>query len=150
MAAYRLDRGPDLVSGVGQTRRPAQGPSRRRHRPRPFRALLYAAWGQARGSCNAHHLRELKALIDIDKEQWARQMRDLLLDANESARAAVAEGAAALPTPVLRTLIKRTNAIPGSKSPGTGAGSPSTETCRPSPERAAPADGRRIAPGTIS
>ena len=59
-------------------------------------------------SCNAHHLRELKALIDIDKEQWAGQMRDLLLDANESARAAVAEGAAALPTPVLRTLIKQT------------------------------------------
>ncbi len=29
---------------------------------------------------NAHHLRELKALIDIDKEQWAGQMRDLLLD----------------------------------------------------------------------
>jgi transposase len=61
--------------------------------------------------CNAHHLRELKALIDIDKEQWARQMRDLLLDAKGSVRAAVAEGAAALPTPVLRTLIKRYNAI---------------------------------------
>ena len=56
-------------------------------------------------------MRELKALIDIDKEQWAGQMRDLLLDANERVRAAVAEGAAALPTPVLRTLIKRTNAI---------------------------------------
>ena len=54
---------------------------------------------QARGSCNAHHLRELKALIDIDKEQWAGQMRDLLLDANESVRAAVAEGAVTLPTP---------------------------------------------------
>ena len=61
--------------------------------------------------CNAHHLRELKALIDIDKEQWAGQMRDLLLDASKSVRAAVAEGATALPTLVLRTLIKRTNAI---------------------------------------
>jgi len=61
--------------------------------------------------CNAHHLRELKALIDIDKEQWAGQMRDLLLDANESVRAAIAEGAASLSTPVLRTLIKRYNAI---------------------------------------
>ena len=38
-------------------------------------------------------------------------MRDLLLDANEAVRGAVVEGAAALPTPVLRTLIKRTNAI---------------------------------------
>ena len=61
--------------------------------------------------CNAHHLRELKALIDIDKEQWAGQMRDLLLDANESVRAAIAEGAASLPTLALRTLIKRYNAI---------------------------------------
>ena len=34
--------------------------------------------------CNAHHLRELKALIDIDKEQWAGQMRDLLVEANGS------------------------------------------------------------------
>jgi transposase len=111
MAAYRLDRGSDLVSSVGQTRRLAQGPSRRRHRPRPFQALLRAAWRQARGSCNAHHLRELKALIDIDKEQWAGQMRDLLLDANETVGAAVALGATALPTLSLRALIKRYNAI---------------------------------------
>ena len=37
--------------------------------------------------CNAHHLRELKALIDLDKEQWAGQMRDLLLEANGAVRA---------------------------------------------------------------
>ncbi len=61
--------------------------------------------------CNAHHLRELKALVDIDKEQWAGQMRDFLVDANISVLAAVAEGATALPTLVLRTLIKRYNAI---------------------------------------
>ena len=61
--------------------------------------------------CNAHHLRELKALIDIDKEQWAGQMRDLLVEANGAVRGAVAEGATALPTLVLRTLIKRYNAI---------------------------------------
>jgi transposase len=72
----------------------------------------YAMPGGVRHAlCNAHHLRELKALIDIDKEQWAGQMRDLLLEANESVRAAVVEGAAAPPTPVLRTLIKRYNAI---------------------------------------
>ena len=100
--------------------------------------------------CNAHHLRELKALIDIDKEQWAGQMRDLLVDANKSVLAAVAQGARELPTPVLRTLIKRYNAIPGSKSPGTGAGLPSIETSRRSPDRSARADGRRAAPGTIS
>ena len=43
-----LYRGADLVSGVGQTRRFAQGPSRRRHRPRSFRALLQVACRQAR------------------------------------------------------------------------------------------------------
>ncbi len=57
--------------------------------------------------CNAHHLRELKALIDIDKEQWVGQMRDLLVEAN----GAVDEGATALPALVLRTLIKRYVAI---------------------------------------
>ena len=61
--------------------------------------------------CNAHHLRELKALVDIDKEQWAGQMRDLLIEANSAVRAALTEGAASLPTLVLRTLIKRYNAI---------------------------------------
>ena len=128
MASHRLDRGAHLVSGYGQTRRPAQGLSRRRH-PRveepgdhdhfnPY----YALPAVRHALCNAHHLRELKALIDIDKEQWAGQMRDLLLEANESVRAAVAQGAASLPTLVLRTLIKRYNAIPGSKSPGTRRG----------------------------
>ena len=61
--------------------------------------------------CNAHHLRELKALIDIDKEQWAGQMRDLLVEANAAVRSAHVEGAPTLPTLVLRTLIKRYNAI---------------------------------------
>jgi transposase len=28
--------------------------------------------------CNAHHLRELKALIEIEKEDWARKMHRLL------------------------------------------------------------------------
>ena len=37
----------------------------------------YALPGVRHALCNAHHLRELKALIDIDKEQWAGQMRDL-------------------------------------------------------------------------
>lgn len=32
--------------------------------------------------CNAHHLRELKAAIEIDKEYWAHQMRRLLLFGN--------------------------------------------------------------------
>lgn len=34
--------------------------------------------------CNAHHLRELKALIQYDKEEWAVRMHALLLCANRS------------------------------------------------------------------
>jgi transposase len=30
------------------------------------------------GLCNAHHLRELKALIELDREDWARKMQILL------------------------------------------------------------------------
>ena len=32
--------------------------------------------------CNAHHLRELRALIEFDKEEWARKMHDLLKKAS--------------------------------------------------------------------
>jgi transposase len=34
--------------------------------------------------CNAHQLRELKALIEFDHEPWAAAMRDLLLEANRA------------------------------------------------------------------
>ncbi len=33
--------------------------------------------------CNAHHLRELERVIEIDKQNWAQQMNDLLIQANE-------------------------------------------------------------------
>jgi transposase len=65
----------------------------------------------AHALCNAHHLRELKALIEFEKEQWAGQMRDLLLEANKAVRGAVAQGERALPTLILRGAIKRYNAI---------------------------------------
>ena len=71
----------------------------------------YALPGVRHALCNAHHLRELKALIDIDNEQWARQMSDLLLEANKAVRSAIAQGMTVLPTPILRPLIKRYNAI---------------------------------------
>ena len=38
--------------------------------------------------CNAHHLRELKALIDIEKEDWARNMHHLLRRACHAANLA--------------------------------------------------------------
>jgi transposase len=38
----------------------------------------YTMTGVQHALCNAHHLRELKALTDIDKEDWARKMQILL------------------------------------------------------------------------
>ena len=38
--------------------------------------------------CNAHHLRELQALVEIDKEDWARRLQRLLLRAWRVARMA--------------------------------------------------------------
>ena len=38
----------------------------------------YTMPGVLHALCNAHHLRELKALIDIEKEDWARKMHQLL------------------------------------------------------------------------
>jgi len=46
--------------------------------------------------CNAHHLRELKALIEIDGEAWATPMRDTLLAARAAVRKAREAGATAL------------------------------------------------------
>ena len=37
--------------------------------------------GGTHGTCNAHTLRELQALIEIDKETWASDMQTILLDA---------------------------------------------------------------------
>lgn len=38
----------------------------------------YTLTGVRHALCNAHHLRELRALIEIEKEDWARQMQRLL------------------------------------------------------------------------
>jgi transposase len=46
--------------------------------------------------CNAHRLRELKALIEIDKEPRALAMREVLLDAAEAVRRAREAGGSAL------------------------------------------------------
>ena len=38
----------------------------------------YKMTGVLHALCNAHHLRELKALVEIEKEDWARKMQCLL------------------------------------------------------------------------
>ena len=43
--------------------------------------------------CNAHHLRELKALVEIEKEDWARKMQRLLRRACHAANLARERGA---------------------------------------------------------
>lgn len=57
--------------------------------------------------CNAHHLRELKALIDIDKEPWAPSMRDVLLDAAKAVRQAKEEGLRALGPECVQAFVDR-------------------------------------------
>lgn len=65
----------------------------------------YTMTGVLHALCNAHHLRELKALIDIEKEEWARQMQLLLRRACHAANLARARGV--LPKPRFVARIKR-------------------------------------------
>lgn len=60
--------------------------------------------------CNAHHLRELKALIEIDKEDWARQMQILLRRACHAANLANARGVPLKPRLIAR-IERRYDAI---------------------------------------
>ena len=54
---------------------------------RPYLAMI----GVTHALCNAHHLRELKALMDIEKEPWARAMHRFLRQTCHAAHLARAQ-----------------------------------------------------------
>ena len=57
----------------------------------------YTLSGVLHALCNAHHLRELKALIEIEKEDWARKMQQLLRRACHATTLARERGVAVSP-----------------------------------------------------
>ena len=61
--------------------------------------------------CNAHHLRELKALTEIEHEPWAQTMSQFLLAAKVLAGQAVARGDAGLAESVLATIAREYDEI---------------------------------------
>ena len=65
----------------------------------------------AHALCNAHHLRELKALIDIEKEPWATKMSRLLVTAARTVRRAVEQAQSAVAERVSRRIVAVYDAI---------------------------------------
>jgi hypothetical protein len=79
----------------------------------------YGLTGLAHAYCNAHHLRELKALIEFDAEPWAKDMRDLLVEANDAVRKARQQDATALAPPAVAGFVTRCAAIAFGRRCGT-------------------------------
>ena len=65
----------------------------------------------AHALCGAHHLRELRAIAEIEKEPWASEFAALLNSANQMKCAAQGRGDTALPASVHEDIIARYMAI---------------------------------------
>jgi len=70
----------------------------------------YTMQGVLHALCNAHHLRELKALVEIEKEDWARKMQRLLRRAGHAANLARERGLPLKP-PLMECFERRYDAI---------------------------------------
>jgi transposase len=91
----------------------------------------YRRYGLAHGLCNAHHLRELAGILDIDPGQtWAEDMIRLLTEINDMARQARTAGADAVEARLLGVYRHRYQEIINAgkaanpSPPGHGARSP--------------------------
>jgi transposase len=70
----------------------------------------YTLKGVLHALCNAHHLRELKALVEIEKEDWARKMQGLLRRACHATNLA-RERSVALKPSLIALIERRYDAI---------------------------------------
>jgi len=71
----------------------------------------YPQYGCAHGLCNAHHLRELTFVEEQFDQDWAAQMKGLLLDAKASVEEAKGLGWSALPEGDVAEIERRYQAI---------------------------------------
>ena len=76
---------------------------------KPYYAHMSAV--DAHALCGAHHLRELKAIEEIEKEPWARAMSELLNTANRLKHEAQERGETKLLEPVRQGIIAKYKAI---------------------------------------
>jgi transposase len=73
----------------------------------------YAHMGRvdAHALCGAHHLRELRAIEEIEKEPWAEELSTLFITAKRLKREAQDRGETKLPRPVRQSIVTRYMAI---------------------------------------